>query len=74
MTKFILVIIEFHYSTKTACEQALHLSWGGGGGVVRSHKSTTRKVTKVQGSLRSPYKMERLLRLRQVAICILLVR
>ena len=63
MTEFILVIIEFHYSTKTACEQALHLSWGEGGrGVVRSHKSSTRKETRVQGSLRSPYKMERLLR------------
>ena len=29
---------------------------------MRSHKSSTRKETRVQGSLRSPYKMERLLR------------
>ena len=74
MTEFILVIIAF-YSTKTACEQALHLcvcvcvcvGGGGGGvggdfGVMRSRESSTQKATRVQGSLHSPYKMERLLR------------
>ena len=70
MTEFILVIIVF-YSTKTACEQAIHLCvcvWeGGGGGVggggaMRSRESSTQKDTRVQGSPPSPYKMERLLR------------
>ena len=40
----------------------LELTKTGGGGVMRSRKSSTRKKTGVQGSLRSPYKMERLLR------------
>ena len=68
MTEFILVIIVF-YSTKTACEQAIHLcvcvwegGWGWGGGAMRSRESSTQKATRVQGSLHSPYKMERLLR------------
>ena len=61
MTEFILVITVCN-STKTACEQALHL-WGGGGlRAMRSREGSTRKDTRVQGSLRSPYKMERLLR------------
>ena len=34
----------------------------GGGGAMRSRESSTQKATRVQGSLHSPYKMERLLR------------
>ena len=79
MTEFILVIIEFHYSTKTPASKLSIWVWGGGGEGSWDHIRVARekrRECKVRFARHIKWRgcSDGFVQLRQVAICILLVR